>query len=350
MKSVCIICGGQSHEHEISLISASSILKNINRDKYDVSTVIIDKDGSFFATKQTGDLSGGKWKDFSDLSKAIISPSKTIGNILKITGKNTFESIKVDAFFPVLHGENGEDGVMQGLLTLSGVAFVGGGTLNSASCMDKEVTHIRLEASGIKTAPYIVIKKDEFDLEEIDEKIKATVGYPAFAKPANAGSSIGVGKIPAKENLKEILDEAFLVDNKVLIEKCIVGSEVECAVMGNDEILAADFLGEIAPTAEFYDFDAKYADASTELFIPARISEALTKKVREIALKAYKALDCKGLSRVDFFVTGDGEIILNEINTLPGFTSISMYPKLFEASGISYSELIDKLISLASVK
>ncbi len=347
MKSVCIVCGGQSHEYDISLISASSVLKNIDRDKHRVHTLIIDKNGNFFHSYLAENVASDEWKNLSDLAPAIISQGSD-GGILRLEGGG-YKKVEVDVFFPVLHGENGEDGVIQGLFKLSQTAYVGGGVLSSASCMDKEITHIRLDAAGIKTAPYITVR-GEFDIDALDSDIKEKLGYPVFVKPANAGSSVGVGKAKDKNELLKTLDEALKVDSKVLVEACIVGAEVECAVLGNQEPVAAKYLGQIAPTVEFYDFDAKYTDSSTQLYIPARIDSEVAEKIRAEAVKAYKVMDCEGLSRVDFFALENGEFILNEINNLPGFTSISMYPKLFEASGVSYSELIDRLIETARLK
>ena len=347
MKSVCIVCGGQSHEHEISLISASSVLNNIDRSKYTVHTLIIDQDGNLFHSYNGENLASNGWKKLSDLAPCVI-PQGNFGSIMRFEG-DTPRLVPIDVFFPVLHGENGEDGVIQGVFKMSHTAFVGNGVLASASCMDKEVTHIRLDSAGIKTAPYIVVRST-FDLEALDSEVQEKLGYPVFVKPANAGSSFGVSKATSMAGLEKAVKDALKVDKKVLIEKNIVGAEVECAILGNEEPIASSVIGQIAPSAEFYDFDAKYTDSSTQLYIPAHVSDEVSKKVRETALKAYKVMDCAGLSRIDFFALEDGEIILNEINNLPGFTSISMYPKLFEASGISYSELIDRLIDSAEVK
>ena len=348
MKTVCIVCGGRSHEHEISLMSAYSVLCNIDREKYDVHTIIIDKDGSFFHTQDLGELKNEGWKSLKGLAPCIIAPDPKYKGILVET-ENGFENIKIDVFFPVLHGENGEDGVIQGVFKLSGVPYVGSGVLASASCMDKEVTHIRLDSAGIKTARYITARVGA-DIEALDKQIKESFGYPVFVKPANAGSSVGVGRAQCVNCLMKALETAFSVDKKVLIEECLVGAEVECAVLGNEEPVAADYIGEIVPEVEFYDFDAKYVSGSTTLNIPANLPREVSENIRQTAVKAYKAMDCQGLSRVDFFAKENGEIVLNEINNLPGFTSISMYPKLFEASGVKYSELIDKLIETAAVK
>ena len=348
MKTVCIVCGGRSHEHEISLMSAYSVLCNVDRRKYDVHTIIIDKNGSFFHTKDTGELKNEGWKKLKGLEPCIIAPDPKYKGILVET-ENGFENIKIDVFFPVLHGENGEDGVIQGVFKMSGVAYVGSGVLASASCMDKEVTHVRLDGAGIKTARYITARLGA-DIEALDKQIKGSFGYPVFVKPANAGSSVGVSRAECVNCLIKALEEAFAVDKKVLIEECLVGAEVECAVLGNDEPIAAKFIGEIVPQVEFYDFDAKYVSGNTALNIPANLPSEVCEKIRETAVKAYKVMDCQGFSRVDFFAKENGEIVLNEINNLPGFTSISMYPKLFEASGVKYAELIDKLIETAAVK
>jgi len=349
MKSVCVVCGGQSHEHEISLISAYSVLCNIDRNKYDVHTIIIDENGNLFHSKQLAELKNGGWKSLSDLAPCIISQGSAFKGLLVKT-KTGYDEVKVDVFFPVLHGENGEDGVIQGLFKMSGVPYVGNGVLASATCMDKEMTHMRLDAAGIKTASYIVARSDADTVSNLDAEIEKTLGYPVFVKPANAGSSVGVGKAKNKKELESVLKTAFEVDSKVLIEECIVGLEVECAVLGNENPVAAQYIGQIAPTAEFYDFDAKYTDASTQLYIPAKVSDSVASLVRSEAIRAYKTMGCEGLSRIDFFALSDGSIVLNEINNLPGFTSISMYPKLFEASGTPYSQLIDKLIETARVK
>ncbi len=348
MKTVCIVCGGKSHEHEISLMSAQSVLMNIDREKYDVHTLIIDENGSFFHTKESGSLPGGQWKSLEGLAPAIIPPDPKYKGILRET-ENGFEKIAVDVFFPVLHGENGEDGVIQGVFKMSGVPYVGSGTLASASCMDKEVTHIRLDAAGIRTARYKAVRAG-CDIEKLNNEIESSFGYPVFVKPANAGSSVGVGKASDVNALMKALETAFEVDKKVLVEECIVGAEVECAVLGNEEPIAADFIGEIVPVDGFYDFEAKYVSGTTALNIPAHLPEDISEKIRKEAVRAYKTMGCEGLSRVDFFALESGEIVLNEINNLPGFTSISMYPKLFEASGIKYNELIDKLIETAALK
>ena len=353
MKSVCIICGGKSHEHEISLLSATSVLREIDRSRYEVHTVIIDEDGQFFCSEQAEAgvvLSGGGWRALADLRPAWVVPDPSLCGYLRQEENGALTRILVDVFFPVLHGENGEDGVIQGLLKMTGIPYVGSGVLSSASCMDKEVTHVRLDAAGIATAPYIVVRQGEESAAQVDTRLRERIGYPAFVKPANAGSSVGVSRVNGPEELAVALQNAFSVDLKVLIEACIIGAEVECAVIGCEQPQAAEVVGQIAPAASFYDYDAKYTDNSTQLYIPARISEETAEKIRKTALWAYRVMDCAGLARVDFFALPDGRVLLNEINNIPGFTAISMYPKLFEASGVGYRELIDRLIESAAVK
>jgi len=247
--------------------------------------------------------------------------------------------------FPVLHGKNGEDGIIQGLLELSGIPYVGCGMLASAACMDKEVTHHLLVAAGIPRTKLIALKKhDTLDFDTLE----STLGYPMFIKPANAGSSVGVTKVSARSEIQPALDKAFAHDDKLVAEAGVIGREVECAVMGNNAPIVSQTIGEIIlPSDGFYDYSAKYLDDTAGLIIPADIDPDTAQHIRETAVAAYLATGCKGFSRVDFFLKPDGEIMINEINTIPGFTSISMFPKLFIQSGIEYSEIIDKLISYA---
>jgi D-alanine-D-alanine ligase len=233
-------------------------------------------------------------------------------------------------------------------LELAGIPYVGCGVLASAACMDKEVTHHLLQSAGIRKTKLIGLRQsDTEDFQALEARLSSELGYPLFVKPANAGSSVGITKVKSSDTLAKALDDAFAHDDKIVVEQAVVGKEIECAVLGNRDPLAAEVVGEVAPAHDFYDYAGKYLDDSTALFIPATIASEIAQNVREIAVAAYKIMGCRGLARVDFFVRSDGEIILNEINTLPGFTSISMYPKLFEASGLSYSQLIDKLIAYA---
>lgn len=341
-KVIGVIFGGASSEYEVSLRSASSVLRNFPYDDCDAVMIGITKDGRWYRYNgNIDDIENDAW--VKNAHPAIISPDRGHHGIIDENGNVT----RLDAVFPVIHGKNCEDGTLQGLLTIAGIPFVGCDTMSSAICMDKVLTHTVLDAAGIKTADWFyAVEGDMADFDKIEAEVKARLSYPVFVKPANAGSSVGVSKASDKNELKKALLLAFENDKKAVIEKAIIGREIECAVLGNLEPIAS-VPGEIAPKAEFYDYNAKYADNSTELYIPARLDEALTEKVRTTAVLAYKKLFCSGLSRVDFFVTEGGEVILNEINTLPGFTSISMYPKLFGKSGIPYAELIKRLIDLS---
>ena len=273
-------------------------------------------------------------------------PDSSVGGIVEIIDGKAVTT-KVDVVFPVLHGKNGEDGTVQGLLQLAELPFVGCDMLSSADCMDKAVTNALADRAGIDQAKWMGFTEYEYrnNPQKILDEAAKKLGYPIFVKPANAGSSVGITKATDIHSLADGIETAFENDRKVVLEETVFGREVECAVLGNDEPIVAT-PGEIAPCNDFYDFDAKYVAGTSGLFIPARISEEQLKAVKKQAIKAYKALGCEGFSRVDFFVN-DEQILLNEINTIPGFTSISMYPKLFEHSGVSYPELIDRLITLA---
>lgn len=344
--NLCILFGGASSEHDVSCISAKGILSNINKEKYNITMLGITKTGEWFLFDDDVDmLPNDQWLNSPSLKKAYISPDTSIGGVVCEDGT----TIKLDVVFPVLHGKNGEDGTIQGLLQLAQIPFVGCDATSSGSCMDKAVTNAIADAFGIKQAKWCSFTKFEYDREPqkfIDMAVKK-LGYPIFIKPANAGSSVGISKAHNEDELKEGMIIAFKEDKKVVLEEFIEGFEVECAVLGNDEPVAAE-VGQIVAAAEFYDFDAKYNNPQSQLHIPALISEEKRNEVKEAALRSYKALGCEGLSRCDFFVTKDDErVLMNEINTIPGQTPISMYPKLFEAVGVPYTELIDKLISLA---
>lgn len=348
MKNLCVIFGGKSPEHEISRKSVTSVLNNLDKSKYDISLIGITKNGEWYL--YTGDyknIENGGWEnDTANKKKAIISPDSEDKAIIVLDG-NTAGKIRIDVAFPVLHGEFGEDGTIQGLLELSGIPYVGMGVMASANGMDKTSSKIVFESAGIPQADWVNVNKTDDYSEKMDE-IEQKLGYPCFVKPARTGSSVGVGKAHDRKELKEALENAALYDRKILVEENIDGHEVECAVLGNGDDVKAATVGEIMPTVEFYDFDAKYNDNSTKLQIPANLPEETIEKIREYAVRAFKALDGSGLSRVDFFVKhSDGSVLLNEINTLPGFTNISMYPKLWDAVGLGYSELLDRLIELA---
>ncbi len=347
MKKLCVIFGGMSPEHDISRKSVTSVLNNLDKSKYDIYVIGITKKGAWYL--YTGDIKnieGGEWEqDTANKKKAVISPDSEDKAIL-VFDENSVEKIHTDVIFPVLHGEYGEDGTVQGLFELSGIPYVGAGVMASANGMDKTSSKIVFESAGIPQADWVVVNKND-DFEGKMNEIENRLGYPCFVKPARTGSSVGVGKAHDRAELKAALENAAKFDRKILVEENIDGREVECAVLGNDDVKAAT-VGEIMPTVEFYDFDAKYNDNSTKLQIPADLPEETIEQIREYAVRAFKALDGDGLSRVDFFVrNSDGKVLLNEINTLPGFTNISMYPKLWGAVGIEYGELLDRLIELA---
>ena len=345
-KNLCVIFGGESPEHDISQKSVTSVLNNLDSDKYNIYTIGITRDGKWYL--YSGDWSKiepGEWENEKDcLKPAFISPSSEHHGIVALS--DNAEVIHIDVIFPVLHGEYGEDGTIQGLFELSHIPYVGTGVLASANGMDKTYSKLVFASVGIPQAEWVVVNSGD-DFEAKADEIEAKLGYPCFVKPARLGSSVGIGKAHNRDELMAALHNAEKYDRRVLVEEHIDGHEVECAVLGNFDVRAAA-VGEIKPTVEYYDFDAKYNDNSTELVIPADLPSETIEKIREYSVRAFKAIDGQGLSRVDFFVKhSDGSIVLNEINTLPGFTNISMYPKLWKEAGIEYKELLDKLIELA---
>lgn len=342
---VGVIFGGMSTEHDVSIVSGTSVAKKLKKDKYKISPIYIDKNGEWFRCK--------------DISKEY-EVGDDIENIEKI--ENIFKYLKeFDVVFPVLHGLYGEDGTIQGLFELLKIPYVGCRVLGSSVAMDKVYAKIIFDKANIKQANYEYVRKDnneyiyidkEFNekrctLREICKIINKNLKYPMFIKPSNSGSSVGINKASNIEELEEYIEYASKYDKKVLIEENLIGREIECSVLGNEEVKAS-CLGEITPAENFYTFDAKYKNAQSKLTIPANIDNELSDKVRNIAIKAFKAIDGKGFARVDFFVNDNtGDIYINEINTLPGFTEISMYPKLWEKTGIEYSDLLDELVKLA---
>ena len=348
-KNVCILFGGISPEHEVSLRSAESVLMNIDKEKYNVLPVGITKEGQWilFGGEDYSLLPDGSWASHPDNCNAFLSPVRGQGLVCLREGGYTFQ--RVDVVFPVLHGENGEDGAMQGLLQMAGIPFVGSHLAESAVSMDKTLTKLVADNANIPQAAWQLVNSRDLEtrMDAVIQKIEERFSYPVFVKPAGTGSSVGVSKAADREKLEEALHFAGKYDKKILVEEFIHGREVEVAVMGNENPVAS-VCGEIDSGAEFYDYDAKYVTDTSVAYIPARISDAVAEQVRELAVKLYTAIGAKGLSRVDFFVTYEGErVVFNEINTLPGFTSISMYPKLFCASGIEYPDLIDRLLTLA---
>lgn len=347
--SVCILFGGVSPEHEVSLRSAESVLNNIDESKYNVFPVGITKEGKWilYGGKDYSDLPSGRWLTHPDNRQAAISPIRGQG-LLTFEGDCVVRQ-QIDVVFPVLHGENGEDGTIQGLLQLAGIPYVGPHVAASAVAMDKTLTKLVVDQAGITQAAWHLVRRSDMGsrMEGTLDALEAKFAYPMFVKPAGTGSSVGVSKATEREDLKNALLEAGKYDDKVLVEEFIRGREIEVAVMGNESPVAS-VCGEIDSGADFYDYDAKYITDTSVSYIPARIPEDVAETVRDTAVKVYKAIGCQGLSRVDFFVTWqENRVVFNEINTIPGFTSISMYPKLFGASGVPYSQLIDQLLELA---
>jgi len=355
-KKVVVLFGGQSTEHEVSRLSAQSVLENIDSDKYEIAMVGITRDGKWLGYDGPIDKIGtGEWEETacgmltSSNKKALLSDGNNPGDSLKNLVDINEDDREIDVVFPVLHGSNGEDGTIQGLFELADVSYVGSGVLGSALAMDKAYAKIIFEKVGIPNAAFLVFNRKQLsdNQEEIISKIESTFEYPCFIKPANAGSSVGITKAHDRNELIEGLFYAARYDKKILIEEFINGREIECAVLGNDEPIASK-LGEVVPCNEFYDYNAKYIDDKSRVIIPANLPEDTIKRIRDYAVRAFVALECAGMARVDFFVSREnGEVFINEINTLPGFTKISMYPQLWEASGVSYRELINKLIELA---
>jgi D-alanine-D-alanine ligase len=346
---VCVLFGGISPEHEVSLRSAESVLNHLDRDKYNIFPVGITKEGDWilFGGSDYSMLPSGTWQNYAGNRRAALSPVH--GQGLLSFENDCVVRERLDVVFPVLHGENGEDGSVQGLLQIAGLPYVGPHVAASAACMDKTITKLIADHAGVNQAAWHLVTKSDLERgeDEVLDAIEAKFPYPVFVKPAGTGSSVGISKAKNRAELLGALKTAAAFDRKVLVEEFIDGQEVEVAVLGNDNPCAS-VCGEIDSGAEFYDYEAKYITDSANLYIPARIPDEVAENVRDQAIRVYEAMGCRGLSRVDFFVKhGSNEVVFNEINTIPGFTSISMYPKLFEASGIGYSELLDNLISLA---
>ena len=347
--SVCILFGGMSPEHEVSLRSAESVLNNIDKEKYNIFPVGITRDGDWvlYGGKDYSKLVTGEWRSCPENRRATISPVRGQG-LLSFEGDCVVRE-RIDVVFPVLHGENGEDGAMQGLLQMAGIPYVGPHISASAVAMDKSLTKLVVDHAGVPQAAWQLVRDAELEnhMENTLDLLENRFRYPMFVKPAGTGSSVGVSKAADRDVLRSSLRYAAKYDKKILVEEFIRGREIEVAVMGNDNPVAS-ICGEIDSGAEFYDYDAKYVTDTSTAYIPARLPDDVEEVVREAAIKVYRAVGCQGLSRVDFFVTFDeNRVVFNEINTIPGFTSISMCPKLFAASGIPYPQLIDELISLA---
>ena len=346
--SVCVLFGGMSPEHEVSLRSAESVLNNIDHEKYHVFPVGITKDGDWilFAGEDYSTLPAGTWTEDPRNRRAAISPVR--GQGLLSFENDCVVRERIDVAFPLIHGATGEDGAIQGLLEIAGIPYVGPHITASAVCMDKSMTKLVVAQTGIRQADWVLVTRKSFirNRDAVVQSVEAKFSYPVFVKPAGTGSSVGVSKAADRSALVQAVENALQFDPKVLVEEFIDGREVECAVLGND-VPMASVCGEIDSGVEFYDYEAKYVTNTSSLYIPARVEEQAAEQVRDSAVRIYEALGCCGLSRVDFFVQADGQVVFNEINTIPGFTSISMYPKLFVASGIPYSQLIDQLLELA---
>src|SRR5580698_2068682 len=377
---VGILFGGRSGEHEISLLSAASVFKAIDKNKYEVVPIGITKEGRWVTAADAERLLYGKSEEGKHLragdpeatpgaavlakGEAVVvppephrhgalTPFETDASSHALTRRAADRAIDVDVIFPVLHGTFGEDGTIQGLLELADMAYVGAGVLGSAAGMDKDIMKSLFIAAGLPIVRHVTILRGvwENDPKKAQKLVESKLKYPVFVKPANLGSSVGISKAHNRKELGPAIEEAAKFDRKIVIEQGVGGQkqkarEIECSVLGNDEP-AASVPGEIVPVKEFYDYTAKYVDEGSQLIIPAKLTKAETKKVQELAIAAFRAVDCSGLARVDFLMDPKTrKIFLNEINTMPGFTAISMYPKLWAASGLAYADLIDRLIQL----
>jgi D-alanine-D-alanine ligase len=347
---VALIFGGESAEHAVSLESGKNIASALDQEKYDVHLLGIDKKGVMRALPSLEELKK------TDVARPIDLESIGVqAFIVPTVGKKGAEIIElasgkrlggVDVVFPILHGPYGEDGTMQGYLRLLGLPYVGPGVLGSAVGMDKDVTKCLLEQAGLPIPKFVALRRHEASTHQF-APLKEKLGLPFFLKPANMGSSVGVHKVTSEEKFKSALADAFLYDTKVMVEEFIEGREIECAVLGNKTVTAS-VPGEVMPQHEFYSYEAKYLDENgARLEIPAKLADAEIAEIKAMATKVFRVLNCEGMSRVDFFLRKDGKLLVNEINTIPGFTKISMYPKMMGATGVPYAELIDRLIELA---
>ena len=345
-KRAVVLFGGQSSEHIVSCMSVLNVINHINKEKYDLLLIGITEEGRWIKTNSIEEIEDGTWKEGS--VSAILSPDATMKGVILLEGTRA-ELVHADVVFPVLHGLFGEDGTIQGLLDLAGIPYVGCGVLASAVSMDKLYTKIIVDDLGVKQADYVAVMRHELgDLDPVADKVEKKFSYPVFVKPSNAGSSKGVSRANDRKELKNALLLAGEHDRKILVEEMIVGREIECAVFGEGNNLPeASGVGEILAAAEFYDFDAKYYNSDSKTVVNPELPGGAAEKVREAAKAVFQAVDGYGLARVDFFVKADGTVIFNEINTMPGFTAISMYPMLWEAAGVTKGELVDRLMESA---
>ncbi|EGW40255.1 D-alanine--D-alanine ligase family protein [Desulfosporosinus sp. OT] len=345
--SVVLLFGGRSGEHEVSLNSAQSIFKAIDRKRYSVETIGINKQGQWLWGVLPENMIKEGFPSVEQACQVTLVTDPTHPHFIALDGRALPNQGEFDLIFPVLHGPYGEDGTLQGLLEMANVPYVGSGVLGSSLGMDKDRMKAVFQEKDLPLARYVTILRSNFinGPETCLNEIEAKIGYPCFVKPANLGSSVGISKAHHREELLEALNIAAIFDRKIVVEETINGREIEVSVLGNDAP-EASLPGEIKPAHEYYSYEAKYSDIGSSLLIPAPLDESIIARLQEMAIEAFRAVEACGLSRVDFFVTPQNEVYLNEINTLPGFTEISMYPKLWAATGISYSDLIDRLISL----
>ena len=346
-KNILVIMGGRSSEHEVSLVSAVTVIENIDTKTYNIIMVGITKEGRWKLIDSVDSIKDGSW--LRGRVEVVLS-ADTVNQEILLIHQEQFERVHIDVIFPVLHGMNGEDGTIQGLFELAHIPYVGCGVLASACSMDKFYTKTIVDSIGVRQARYVGIRRYELeDLDEVISRIENEQDYPVFVKPSKAGSSQGVSKAENREELVAALKLAAEHDDKILVEETIRGRELECAVLGRLEPQASG-VGEILAADVFYSYEAKYNNSESRTVIDPELPEGKAEEIRDKAVKIFKALDCSGLSRVDFFLSEDNEVIFNEINTLPGFTSISMYPMLWEARGISKPEIIRNLIDLAMAR
>ena len=336
---VAVIFGGRSGEHEVSVVSARSVVNALDPGRWEAVPIAITRQGAWLGTVQSREaIEGGRSGFDGEIGESLLQSAGALADLASC-----------DVAFPLVHGTYGEDGTLQGFLEIAGIPYAGCGVAASAIGMDKALMKALFNESGIRVTRYLVIRSREYTLDQnlSMRLIEKSIGYPCFVKPANGGSSVGITRADSREDISRAIELALSYDDKVVIEQPVRGREVECSVLGNEDPQAS-IVGEIEPDRAFYDYESKYSESSTTgLHIPARIDPATAANVQELAVRMYQVMGCEGYARVDFFVTGDGEVVANEINTIPGFTSISMYPKLWQASGLDYSELLTKILELA---
>jgi len=352
---VGLVFGGRSGEHEVSLASATSVMANLDKEKYDVVPIGITKEGSWLLGVTPpwlleAEQGAGHEEGLEQSTAVTLTGDPSLRRLIPVRGSEQLGAEgALDVVFPVLHGTYGEDGALQGLLEMANVPYVGCGVLGSALGMDKEKMKMIFSSVGLPVVEALTYRRNEWERspEEIMDAVEQRLGYPCFVKPVNLGSSVGVNKAHNRDELAHAIRVAAEYDRKIIVERGINCRELECSVLGNDEPIAS-IVGEVVPSNEFYDYNAKYIDGKSHVIIPAAIPQATAEQVRRWAVQAFTALDLSGLSRVDFFLEKEtGQVYINEVNTIPGFTQISMYPKLWEASGLSYAQLLDRLVELA---